>query len=87
LVNVPVIVATPLDCDRPPVNPVPVGTVHVYVVPAGTIPFVPLVGLVLKAIPPQILVLIGVTLAVGLMVATNVNVVPTPQLTVFGVTI
>ncbi len=48
---------------------------------------VTLVGVALKANPPQILVLIGVTPATGLMVTVYVNVVPAPQLTLVGVTI
>ena len=57
-------------------KPVPVGAVHVYNVPVGTIPFRPSVGDTLKVSPLQIVVLIVVITAVGLIVIVIVNVAP-----------
>ena len=70
----------------PPVKPpVTTGTDHVYKVPAGTIPLVPLVGVTLKATPLQLTVVIAVITAVGLIVTVKVNGVADPQLLVDGV--
>jgi hypothetical protein len=60
----------------PPINPTPVGTDQVYVVPAGTIPFVILVGVTLKVTPLQVVVVIALMVAVGLTVIVNVNTAP-----------
>ena len=78
---------TPTLCDNPPLNPPPVGTNQVYVVPDGTIPFVPLTGLTVNNTPPQMVVLIGVITAVGLTVTVQVNVAFTPHKVDVGVTI
>ena len=86
-VKVPVIELTPDDCDKPPVNPLPVGTAHVYVVPAGTMPFVPFTGLTVNNTPPHPVVLIGVITAVGLIVTVKVNVAFTPHKVDVGVTV
>ena len=86
LLNVPVIVFTPLVCEAPPVKPLPVGTDHVYKVPKGTIPLVVLTGVTLNSIPLQALVLIAVITAVELTVTVTVNVTPV-QLPDNGVTI
>ena len=67
--------------------PVTVGALQLYKVPAGTIPFVPFVGVTVNNTPLQVTPVIAVTLAVGLTVTVTVNVVPTPQLTVVGVTV
>ena len=40
-------------CADPPVKPVPVGVLHVYVVPAGTTPSSTFVGTTLNATPVQ----------------------------------
>ena len=84
-VKVPVIELTPDACDKPPVNPTPVGTVQVYKVPAGTIPFVPFTGLTVNNTPPHPVVLIGVITAVGLIVTVNVNVAFAPHKVDVGV--
>ena len=86
-VNVPVILpdATPLAA--PPVKPDPVGALQVYVVPVGITPFVPFVGVTLKLTPAQMVVDIGVTVAVGLTVTVQVNVAFTPHKDDVGVTI
>ena len=84
-VKVPVIELTPDACDKPPVNPLPVGTVHVYVVPAGTMPFVTFTGLTVNNTPPQPVVLIGVITAVGLIVTVKLNDAFTPHKVDVGV--
>ena len=84
-VKVPVMELTPTPCEAPPVNPLPVGALHVYVVPAGTIPFVPFTGLTVNNTPPHPVVLIGVITAVGLIVTVNVNVAFVPHKVEVGV--
>ena len=79
------IVLTPVDCDKPPVNPLPVGTLQVYVVPLGTIPLVLLTGVTLNVTPPQAVPVIGVITAVGFNVNVNINEAPVPQAAVDGV--
>ena len=86
-VKVPVMELTPTPCEAPPVNPLPVGALHVYVVPAGTIPFVPFTGLTVNNTPPHPVVLIGVITAVGLIVTVNVNVAFAPHKVDVGVTV
>ena len=76
----------PVD-DVPPVRPIDVGVPHVYVVFAGTIPFVVCVGVTLKITPLQVVLVIGVITGVGLTVTVTVNVAPAPQVSVVGVTI
>ena len=72
----------------PPVNPpVTPGTDQLYVVPTGTIPFTPSVGVTVNNTPLQLTVLIAVITAVGLSVTVKVKLLPIPQLTIFGVTI
>ena len=84
LVRLPPIVAEFVAL-APPVNPpVTIGIDHVYNVPAGTIPLVPLVGVTLKATPLQLTVVIAVITAVGLIVTVNWNDAPV-QLPVNGV--
>ena len=65
--------AAPVVCDNPPVKPEPVGTVHVYVVPAGTIPFVPLTGDTVNATPLHEVVVMAVMPATGFSVTTTVK--------------
>ena len=86
-VKVPVMELTPTPCEAPPVKPLPVGAVHVYVVPAGTIPLVPFTGLTVNNTPPQLVVLIGVITAVGLIVTVNVNDAFVPHKVDVGVTV
>ena len=45
------------------------------------------IGVILKVTPPQVVVVIGVITAVGFKVTVKVNVEPTPQLTLVGVTV
>ena len=84
--NVPVIVLTETVCDNPPVKPEPVGVDQLYNVPAGMIPFTPLVGVTLKLTPLQVMVVIVFTDAAGVMVTVTVNGRLFPQLVVIGVT-
>ena len=60
LISVPLMVFTKLVCDAPLLIPNPVGAVHVYKVPAGTIPFVISVGVLLKATPLQLVAVMAV---------------------------
>ena len=60
----------------PPVKPEPVGADQLYCVPAGTSPLTPSVGVTTKATPPQVVVLIGVIAAVGLIVSVTVKLLP-----------
>ena len=66
LVNVPVILLTNDICDVPPVKPDPVGAVQLKVVPAGTIPFTPSVGVTVKVTPLQVIAVIVLITAPGL---------------------
>ena len=89
LVVLPKIPLIPFDaeaCVTPPVIPVPVGAFHVKVVPDGITPFVTSVGVILKNTPLHVVVLIGVTLAYGLILTVTVNVAPV-QLPDTGVTV
>ena len=60
----------------PVIPPVTVGAVHVYVVPAGTIPLVPFTGVVLNATPVHTVAVIAVIDGFGLTVTVTVNVLP-----------
>ncbi len=62
------------------------GTLQLYVVPDGTIPFVPFVGTNVKLTPLQVTVLIALITAVGFTVTVTVNTDPV-QLPVIGVTV
>ena len=86
LPNIPNIPPTADTCAAPPVIPVPVGALHVNVVPDGITPFVTSVGVILKNTPLHVVVLIGVTLAYGLILTVTVNVAPV-QLPDTGVTV
>ena len=67
---------TPL-ADEPPVKlPVIDGADQLYVVPAGTIPLVTLVGVTVKVTPLQVIVLIAVIAGVGLIVTVTLNTKP-----------
>ena len=87
LTKVPVSTALAIVWLKPPVKPLPVGTNQLYVVPAGTMPLVTLVGDVLNTIPPHAAIDIAVTTAVGFTVTVNTNDAFTPQLTEVGVTV
>jgi len=61
----------------PPVNPpVTTGAFQLYKVPAGTTPFVPLVGVTVNNTPLQLTPVIAVTLAVGLIVTVTAKLAP-----------
>ena len=61
----------------PPVNPpLTLGALQLYTIPDGTIPFVPLIGLTVKATPLQLTELIAVITGVGLIVTVNTNDAP-----------
>ena len=85
MTKVPVIDDAPLPDAPPVILPVTLGTLHPYVVPAGTIPFVPFTGVTLKNTPPQVMPVIALITADGLIVTVIANVVPT-QLPDVGVT-
>ncbi len=86
LVKLPLINDAFVALDKPVIPPVTVGTDQLYKVPAGTIPFVLLVGLTVNVTPLQLTVVIALITAVGLMVTVTVNVAPV-QLPDNGVTI
>ena len=73
---IPDIPFTAVVCEAPPVKPTPVGADQVYSVPAGTIPFSPLVGVIEKPIPLQVIPVMVLIYAVGLMVTVTVNGAP-----------
>jgi len=79
LVSVPKILPTAATCVTPPVNPIPEGEAHVYVVPAGINPFVPFTGLTVNNTPPQVVELIGEITGIAFTVTVTVNVAFTPQ--------
>jgi hypothetical protein len=66
--------------------PVTAGANHVYVVPAGTLPFTPLTGVTVNATPLQVAAVIFVTAGLGFTVTVTVNVEPV-QVAVAGVTV
>ena len=76
MTKVPVIDDAPLPDVPPVILPVTLGTLHPYVVPAGTIPFVIFTGVTTKPTPPQVVPVIAVMLAVGLTVTVTVKVAP-----------
>ena len=76
LVNVPVMLEALLP-DAPPVNPpVTVGALQLYVVPAGTTPFVPSTGVAVNEVPLHTVAVIAVIEGFGLTVTVTVNVLP-----------
>jgi len=85
LVRVPEIL-TPAPANPPVTPPVTAGAVQVYVVPVGTIPFVPVTGVTLKLPLLQIVLVIGVIAGVGSTVTVTVKVAPV-QLPEVGVTV
>ena len=73
--------------EAPPVNPpLTVGADQLYVVPAGTTPFVVFTGVELKATPLQTVLVIAVIAGDGFTVTVKVNGVPAHVPTV-GVTV
>ena len=76
LLNVPPTFTWLVALAPPVIPPVTPGTDQLYKVPAGTIPFVILVGVTLNATPLQLTVLIAVITAVGLIVTVTVNAAP-----------
>jgi len=68
-VNVWLIELCPVDWAEPPVNPVPVGAVHVYIVPEGTP-----VGVTIKAVPLQVVIVWLLTDGVRVIVNVFVDV-------------
>jgi hypothetical protein len=56
--------------------PVTVGADHVYVVPAGTIPLVPLAGVTVNAVVLQVVAVIAVMFGLGLTVTVSVKLAP-----------
>ncbi len=85
LVKLPLINDAFVPLSPPVMPPVTVGADQLYNVPAGTIPFVPSVGLTVKLTPLQLTVVIAVITAVGFIVTVTVNVAPV-QLPDNGVT-
>jgi len=85
LVKVPVNIVAPLPVVPPVKPPVTLGALQLYVVPAGTIPLLPLVGVALNCTPLQVIAVIALITAFGLTVTVTVNVAPV-QLPVNGVT-
>jgi hypothetical protein len=76
LVSVPVIMETPDPVVPPVMLPVTSGADQLYVVPAGTIPFVPLIGVKLNEVPLQKDPVILVTAGNGFRVREIVKVLP-----------
>ncbi len=91
LVSVPVmLVGVPTLAAPPVMPPVTTGAAQVYVVPAGTTPFVPSEGVTVKPVPVHTDSVIAVTAGLGLTVTVTVNVAPVqlPRATeVTGVTV
>ena len=86
LAKVPLMIDTPLAPDPPVKLTLIVGDDQLYVVPAGTIPFVMFVGVTVNVTPLHVIVLMAVITAVGLTLTVTVNAAPV-QLPDKGVTI
>ena len=86
LIKVPVMFAAPDPVAPPLMPPVTTGADQLYVVPAGTIPLVPLVGVDVNNTPLHVTALIELITAFALTVTVNWNEPPT-QLPVVGVTV
>lgn len=69
----------------PVIRPVTAGAAHVYVVPAGTTPFIPSAGTFVKVPSLHTTAVMSVTAGIGLTVTVTVNDVPV-QVPVVGVT-
>ena len=85
LARVPLITDTPVAPVAPVKLPLNDGDDQLYVVPAGKIPLVILVGVTVNVTPLQVIVLIAVIAGVGLIVTVTLNTKPV-QLPVIGVT-
>ena len=79
MVKLPVILAAPLPVPPPVILPVTLGALHAYVVPAGTIPFVPFTGVTLKNNPLHVVLVIALITADGFTVTVTVNVAFAPH--------
>jgi hypothetical protein len=75
LISVPVILA-PAPATPPVRPPVTTGAVHVYAVPAGTMPLVTLTGVAVKAVALQVMAVMAVIAGLGLTVTVTENVDP-----------
>ncbi len=73
---VPVILAALVPLAPPVIPPVTPGADQLYVVPAGTMPFVPLTGDTVNNTPVQLTVVIAVIATTGLIVTVAVNELP-----------
>ena len=86
MINVPNRFEEPLTEVPPVIPPVTTGADQLYVVPAGTTPFTPLVGVAVNNTPLHVTVVIAVTEAIGFRVTVTWNAVPVHPL-VSGVTV
>ena len=86
MVKLPVILAAPLPVPPPVILPVTLGALHAYVVPAGTMPFVPFTGVTLKNNPLHVVFVIALIEAFAFTVTVTVNGAPV-QLPDSGVTV
>ena len=68
--------AAPVPEAPPVMPPVTLGTVQLYVVPAGTTPLVPFTGVIVKGAPLQADAVILVIAGLGLTVTITVKVAP-----------
>jgi len=87
LINVPLIFTALVPITPPVIPPVTVGADQLYNVPAGTIPFVPFVGVTVNNTPLQVIPVIAVIADTGFTLTVTVKLAPAPQLTVVGVTV
>ena len=85
-VNIPLMFVCAVSLNPPAKPPNTLGALQLYNVPAGTIPFVLFVGVILNPTPLQLTVVIAVITGVGLIVTVTVNAAPV-QFPVTGVTI
>ena len=86
MVRVPNRFGEPLTAVPPVIPPVTTGADQLYVVPAGTTPFTPLVGVAVNNTPLHVTVVIAVITAAGFNVMVSENAAPV-QLPDVGVTI
>jgi hypothetical protein len=76
LISVPLMFAAPVPAAPPVMPPVTTGVPHVYVVPAGTMPFVPSTGATVKELPLQMVEVIVLITGMVTTVTVTVNVLP-----------
>ena len=86
LISVPLMFAAPAPAAPPVMPPVTTGAGQLYVVPAGTIPFVMFTGLTVKSTPLHMEAVISLIAGFGFTVTVTVNVAP-GQLPEVGVTV